>query len=57
MARIRRRGSGTVRALCLDALLALWVGGMVVRAGAVLLAPFARWLDAVALIVSGALQR
>jgi hypothetical protein len=55
--RRRKRVDGRVWSVCRDVFLALWVGGMALRAGWVLLAPVARFVDAVAVTLSSTLAR
>jgi hypothetical protein len=55
--RHRRRVPGRLRSLCSDAFLVLWVGGMVLRASVVVLAPLGRWLEPIALVLTTAFRR
>jgi len=56
----RRREPGTpsvLRSVCLDAFLVIWVGGMVLRASTVVLAPLARWIEPLVLVLTTAFRR
>jgi hypothetical protein len=54
----RRRPEATrLRSVCLDAFLVFWVGGMVLRASTVVLAPLARWFEPLALVLTTVLRR
>jgi hypothetical protein len=53
----RRREPGQLRSVCLDAFLVFWVGGMVLRASTVVLAPLVRWFEPLALVLTTAFRR
>jgi len=57
MARRRRRETSRLRRPILDAFLVFWVGGMVLRASFVVLAPLGRWLEPLALVLTTAFRR
>jgi hypothetical protein len=59
MARRRRESGkpGRLGSVCSDAFLAFWVGGMVLRASTVVLAPLARWFEPLALVLTTAFRR
>lgn len=55
--RHRTRIAAGVRSVCCDVFLALWVGSIVLRAAAVLFAPFARFVDTLAVTLLAAFHR